>query len=802
MANSPLGTVLNRLRTILEPADVDATDRELLHRFVAQREEAAFSELVRRHGPMVLGVCRRLLGDAHAAEDAFQATFLVLVRRARAVPWRESLGGWLHGAAWRVALRAKKVGAASRAGLVRLGSPQLHSPDPSEEAAARELRRVLDQELQGLPAKYRAPLVLCDLEGKTHEQAARELGWPKGSLAKRLDGGRERLRARLVRRGVALSAAALAALVTKEATASVPTASLAAAALLAADGGASTAAAALAKGVVQAMWLTKMLTAAVLVLALTAVGGVVGVKAIQNWQAQAAPAPSSPAPADEKEIMPIDKAVVYRIGQSQGPAGPFVPLSEGAVVVGDRGDGADANVLLFNIALARSKKEDLTVPSGPNLALLAAGPVLVSPDDAAVVGLTRSGDNLDLQLAYTSAVASGKMRKTDEPWRPLVQVPVVLGPGRYKLTVTWQARKSLPAGEAWKVAPTVTKCEFAVLPFVRQESKPVRISGAEFTALAPARCVAPPAGAARDVEFALRIANVSDKREVFNLLETVRLSLTTADGMALKWNYDPNAVRAEDGAAVLDAGRDATVRRKARLEWSGDGKTMRLGGTDARGDWWFEGLRPGKYRLSFTFENDDEGKDQAQPFWVGKATTEEVEFKILDGSNWSKPVRVDGLEFMAFAPIRVAAPNKAAEDAAVPVDLSLRVTNVSDRPLSLWVNDSLNLRLSTPEGKEPLKPDVGRDGTPKAKPPVKLAPGDSWTFRLDARLQVAADGAKLVLWGPDGHGVGGFWSFGKLHPGKYSLIVGYSNSVAKQDDTSLWTGSAQADPVDFEITAP
>ena len=159
---------------------------------------------------MILGVCRRVLGDAHAAEDAFQATFLILVRRARAVPWRESLGGWLHGTARRVALRARRAAGVSR--LVRhqqrrctpAGSRRpLADRDPSEEAAARELRRVLDQELQGLPAKYRAPLVLCDLEGKTHEQAARELGWPKGSLAKRLNGGRERLRARLLRRGVA-----------------------------------------------------------------------------------------------------------------------------------------------------------------------------------------------------------------------------------------------------------------------------------------------------------------------------------------------------------------------------------------------------------------------------------------------------------------------------------------------------------------------------------------------------------------------------------------------------------------------
>ena len=233
MLSNPLGAVISRLRTVLEPAEAETTDRALLQRFVAHREEAAFGELVRRHGPMVLGVCRRILGDAHAAEDAFQATFLVLVRRARAVPWRESLGGWLHGTARRVALRARRAAGVSR--LIAAGSAgsrrPLADPDPAEEAATREMRRVLDQELQGLPAKYRAALVLCDLEGKTHEQAARELGWPKGSMAKRLNGARDRLRARLLRRGVAPSLV-LAALAAN----GHPSAALSASALLAAHG--------------------------------------------------------------------------------------------------------------------------------------------------------------------------------------------------------------------------------------------------------------------------------------------------------------------------------------------------------------------------------------------------------------------------------------------------------------------------------------------------------------------------------------------------------------------------------------
>ena len=139
MTTSPVGAALSRLRTLLDPADAKTTDRELLERFVTCREHAAFSELVRRHGPMVLGVCRRVPGDAHAAEDAFQAVFLVLVRRARAVNWRESLGGWLHGAARRVALRAMaQRGRGLDAARVPLPSTP---PDPSEEAEKRAGRR-------------------------------------------------------------------------------------------------------------------------------------------------------------------------------------------------------------------------------------------------------------------------------------------------------------------------------------------------------------------------------------------------------------------------------------------------------------------------------------------------------------------------------------------------------------------------------------------------------------------------------------------------------------------------------------
>jgi RNA polymerase sigma factor (sigma-70 family) len=183
---------------------VEPTDRELLHRFHRLRDQAAFELLLRRHGPMVLGVCRRVLAHTHDAEDAFQATFLVLVRRAGTIRDPELLANFLYGVAYRVARK-------SRARLARQSQCERRATSmPVEEVysdlAWQELRSVLDEELQALPAKYQAPLVLCYLEGMTNEQAARRLGWPPGSMSYRLAKGREMLRERLARRDQAYSA--------------------------------------------------------------------------------------------------------------------------------------------------------------------------------------------------------------------------------------------------------------------------------------------------------------------------------------------------------------------------------------------------------------------------------------------------------------------------------------------------------------------------------------------------------------------------------------------------------------------
>ncbi len=177
------------------------SDQEMLDRFVRQHDEAAFTALLERHGPMVLCVCRRALRDEHLAEDVFQATFLILARNAGTIRERRSLSGWLHGVALRLARKANA--AAVRAGR-DAARPVLEPPHgPAAEASWREVRRILDDELGRLPERYRLPLILCYLEGRTREEAAAEMGCTPGQLKGLLERGRERLRARLIRRGLA-----------------------------------------------------------------------------------------------------------------------------------------------------------------------------------------------------------------------------------------------------------------------------------------------------------------------------------------------------------------------------------------------------------------------------------------------------------------------------------------------------------------------------------------------------------------------------------------------------------------------
>jgi RNA polymerase sigma factor (sigma-70 family) len=278
----------------------DHSDRQLVERLRAGRDEAAFESVVRRHGPMVYRVCRRILQHAEDAEDAFQATFLLLAGRLGTVREQNSLASWLHGVARRVALKAQSQAAARRRREHQAAAPEAVSPD---EVSRREVRAVMDAELAALPEKWRLPLILCHLESRTQEEAARQLGWSRNTLGRRLEEAREALVRRLARRGVTLSAALCGPMLSECTAAAALPARLLASTVEAAAGVASGQAAAalvsakviaLTEGVVKAMFLTKLKLATAALLLAGLLGAGVGTALLNRPAVGAGPAQGQP----------------------------------------------------------------------------------------------------------------------------------------------------------------------------------------------------------------------------------------------------------------------------------------------------------------------------------------------------------------------------------------------------------------------------------------------------------------------------------------------------------------------------
>jgi RNA polymerase sigma factor (sigma-70 family) len=255
-------------RAVLWRDGAGLSDAQLLEHFIERRDEAAFETLVRRHGPMVLGVCRRLLRNGHDADDAFQATFLVLVRKAACIAPKEMVGHWLYGVAYQTALKGRAVAAKRRMRERQLAL--IPEPETKSHDLWSDLQSVLDQEVSRLPYKYRVPFVLCDLEEKTYKEAARQLGWPEGTLSVRLARARKMLAKRLTRQGFAITGAALAVVLSQNAasacvpptlvSSTVKAAGLYAAGQVVAAGVVTAKIAVLTEGVLKTMMVTKFKT--------------------------------------------------------------------------------------------------------------------------------------------------------------------------------------------------------------------------------------------------------------------------------------------------------------------------------------------------------------------------------------------------------------------------------------------------------------------------------------------------------------------------------------------------------------
>jgi RNA polymerase sigma factor (sigma-70 family) len=274
MPNGQLHTVVQFIRKIAVPRlTVDLSDRQLLEQFIDRRDQGAFAVLLQRHGPLVLSVCQRLLRNIHDSEDAFQATFLVLIRKAKSIAKHESVGSWLHGVAYRIAARAR-----SEAILRRVRERKVEpapAPDLLDEVIRRDLRAMLDEEVLLLPSRCRVPFVLCYMEGKTNEEAAHLIGCPKGTVLSRLARARELLRTRLSRRGLTVSAALVTTMLSQKETSAAVSASLVEttmkAAVIVAAGNApagivSAKVIALLEGALWAMWLSKLKTVGIMFL--------------------------------------------------------------------------------------------------------------------------------------------------------------------------------------------------------------------------------------------------------------------------------------------------------------------------------------------------------------------------------------------------------------------------------------------------------------------------------------------------------------------------------------------------------
>jgi len=379
---------------------VDVADAVLLRRYAQERDQTAFAALVARHGPMVLRRCRRTVGDAQRAEDAFQAVFLILARRASSLKQPDALPAWLYGVARRVALKARCHGQARKVFAASLDAalPDPH-PDPLTQLSARELLDIVDDETSRLPKAQRSAVILCCLEGHSREEAARILGWTPGAVKGHLQRGRQRLQSRLARRGIALSAAlAVMAVSRGEAVPSLLLRSTVTAAL---SGGIGSSVASLAHSVLKAMFLGKL--ACVLTGMLTVALGVsitntlVYSHVAAHSPADEAPAAEVPSKAPEKPAARVDRfgdplpeGALLRLGSIRYRAGGVIfhaALSPDGKLLAT---ASQFGISFFDLTTGKSRplrNSSVAAFSDNNGSLLA-----FSPDGKQLVNVTKGGN--------------------------------------------------------------------------------------------------------------------------------------------------------------------------------------------------------------------------------------------------------------------------------------------------------------------------------------------------------------------------------------------------------------------------
>jgi RNA polymerase sigma factor (sigma-70 family) len=808
MTNGRIGTVLRHVRRLAAARHAESTpDRGLLERFVADHDEAAFEALVRRHGPMVLGVCRRVLRHPEDTEDAFQAAFLVLARRAAAVRKADSLGSWLHGVAYRVAANLRRD-------LARRRARESVVADPPDSAAAAEVswldvRVALDEELARLPERFRAPLVLCYLEGKTCDEAARELGWSVGTLRGRLERGRDLLRSRLTRRGLALSAALLGAALTHDASAALPATLVGAAAKIAA-GAVPAPVAALAGGVLRTMFVTKVKAVTLLLFAVMALG-TAGVALHQAATAQ-------PAAVESVAKAPVGEPPVAKPEPAAAPLAPAPAADDfGAEVKGLRaqvtlakakfalGEAIKVNYVLKNV----SKEEQTIWHSGfwPNHL------IVVKDADGKEPDLTDFGKQL--RKAFSPGGERGKnapvkvpagdedaaYEKYDVTWLYNISKS-----GRYTVQYIYEEKQGgwegrLPSNEA-------------AFEFDADEKKDrtTEKDGVRFELLVPNTAWTIPeakVGAVTPIALGLRITNGTKKAYRFNLHDTLIPEVKGPDGKTIELGVGELAtdLRREADCPLVEPGSSVVFMLDAAFYRMPEGRvTLRC---NRLSNQWFvlDDAKPGRYQVRVTYRNDADqfttsgGRMVLKDVWTGDVPTPFVEVTIVkpdpkeaddEGYAASKAVRTGDVEFQAVVQKKrlVAEPGIQRS-----IDLGVRFTNRGDKPLTFSLFDTIRPTLKTADGKA-LRVDGGRDDAARRPGPIVVAAGKSETVRWRARLESPDDGKSFRLSWTDGTGMS--WYTDDVRSGKYLLSFEYDHS--KND--KFWTGKATTNDVEIEVVVP